>query len=169
MEPIVVGGIAGAALGIAVVALRQARLARREARAAAEVAPAPTAPPDPVDLPARADATRALELVEALRRRLDLVEERSAAVSERLATIEGERPAPPAPAAARPRVDPAARVREHVRTLGYEDVEVVPADAGDRTFAVEARRHGMTVKGRAEVDADGRVQVRVSDARRAFP
>jgi hypothetical protein len=64
---------------------------------------------------------------------------------------------------------PLARVRDHVRALGYEDVEVVPTDEGGRTFGVEARRAGATAKGRATVDDEGRVTARLSPSHRAFP
>jgi hypothetical protein len=105
---------------------------------------------------------------------------------ETLAAVHAQAPPEPAPEPeVEPEVEPelelelelelksGARVREHLRRKGWEDVVLLPApgDApdGTHTWRVEARRHGGLAKGRARLFPDGRVEARLAPPTRAFP
>jgi hypothetical protein len=151
-----------AALVVALAALVVAAAAWRAARRGSGVASgAPGAPPRPEAQAALATsaaeeaASRALEVAESVRQRLDLQEQRAVA--------------PPDPADPPYPRDAVGAVRSHVLTLGYDDVSVLPGDASGNTFVVEARRRGMVSKGRARVGPDGGVSIRFEPATRSFP
>lgn len=70
----------------------------------------------------------------------------------------------PAGAGAAPR----QRLAEHLRSLGYEDVVVLPGEGPGGALRYEAREQGLPRKGSARVLADGRVSLSAAPVR-AFP
>ena len=66
-----------------------------------------------------------------------------------------------------PGMEPEARVREHLRQAGWDDVVLLSDEPG--AWRVEARRGGALAKGRARLFPDGRVEARLTPPTRAFP
>lgn len=92
-----------------------------------------------------------------------------------LAPGPGAAPAPAEPARGAAQPGPAAlgssprqRLADHLRSLGYEDVVVLPGEGPGGVLRYEAREQGLPRKGSARVLADGGVSLS-SAPLRAFP
>src|SRR5262245_46370707 len=132
--------VALAALAVAAAAWRATRRGSGAAPGGPGAAASPEARAPATSSAAEEAASRAPAVAEAVRKRMDLQEQRAVA--------------PPDPADPPYPRDAVGAVRTHVLALGYDEVSVLPGDASGSTFLVEARRRGMTSKGRALVGAD---------------